>query len=369
MSFLTKRHSIIPNIRIREVGMNYSTLPNVTKHTVDGFTNLMLRAVNRPLKPRWLVYEVTDACNSRCKHCSIWRKEPTKDFLTCEELKGVLEDDLFRNLESILITGGEPVLRHDLEEMIMTMHNIRPEAKPYLSTNGLLPQRVIEVLEYAIKHDIRIGVGISLDGIGEKHDLIRGVKGNFEKTDYLLHRLIALRENCKDLIDLTIGFTLSSLTVDSFKETRAYAQRLNVGFLAQMYADFPYYYKVQGDFVNDRLIETVKLLPNSPHHELWLKFLSGKSIKFPCFAMYSFCLLRCNGDMAPCLRFCDIQAGNVREDSPSVIWHSVAAKKARKLVKSCKGCLNDWGVNDSFQSYFLPILRFEVMKRLRLRLT
>jgi len=86
--------------------------------------------------------------------------------------------------------------------------------------------------------------------------------------------------------------------------------------------------------------------------------LSGKSIKFSCFAMYTFCVLKCNGDIVPCLNLWDMKAGNVREKSPADIWHSYEAKKVRKIIKSCDGCLNSWGAPWSFSSSFYPILLF-----------
>lgn len=331
--------------------------------------NMVSRAIGESLKPRWLVFEVTDACNSRCKHCNIWRNKPTKDVLTPQEIKKTLNDDLFRRVECINLTGGEPVLRHDLEEVILAIHETLPKASVWLSTNGLLPQRVVNAVQVALEHDINFGVGVSLDGIGEKHDSIRGVKGNFEKVDYLLHELIALNKKHGGKIHLAVGFVLSDLTLPSLAEVQAYAQRLNVNFIPQMYDEAPFYDHDNVDYKNaipynvralasDDLIKAVQSLRLSLHRDVWLRAIMGKSIKFPCFALYTFCLLRCNGDIAPCLRLGDTRVGNVKEQSPSSIWHSSAAKKARRLVKGCDGCLNDWGIDWSFQSSYLPILSF-----------
>ncbi len=364
---------------IKAVGIEGFT---AVKDTICGAKNLVLRAMDKPLKPRLLVFEVTDACNSRCVHCDIWRKPPAKDMLTCQEIEKMLNDDLFTDLESILITGGEPVLRRDLAEIILAMHRAAPRAGMLLSTNGLLPQRVINVVQAALEHNICIGIGVSLDGIGEEHDKIRGVKGNFNKVNQLLRELVALRDNHGDKINLAIGITLSELSIYSFGEVRAYAEKSNVNFMAQLYDEAPFYRHDNVDYDNalppnlrvlpkDDLIKAAQSLPFSYHHEVLIKALMGKTIKFLCFSLYTFCLLRCNGDIAPCLRFADMKVGNVREQSPSQIWHSPAAKEARKVVKSCKGCLNTWAVSESYKAYYLPVLLFGIkhapslLKRIR----
>lgn len=347
------------------------------RDTIRGVKNLVLRAMDKPLKPRLLVFEVTDACNSRCIHCDIWRKPPTKDMLTCQEIEEMINDDLFTDLKAILITGGEPVLRRDLEEIILAMHRAAPRAIMLLSTNGLLPQRVVNVVKFALEHDICIDVGVSLDGIGKEHDKIRGVKGNFDKVDRLLRELVVLRDNHEDKISVTVGITLSELTTHSFGEVRAYAERLNANFMAQLYDEAEFYRHDNVDYDNalpsnlrqlpkDDLIKAIQSLPLSLHHEVLVKAIMGKTIKFSCFSLYTFCLLRCNGDIAPCLRFANTKAGNVREQSPSQIWNSSATKEARKMIKDCKGCLNTWAVGESYQAYYLPVLLFGIKHALSL---
>ena len=331
------------------------------KGAAYGTKNLILRATSESLRPRWLWFGVTDRCNSRCIYCDIWRKKPTKDVLTPEEIEKTLSDPLFRDVEYILNSGGEPTLRHDLEEIILAEHKALPKARLQLSTNGLLPERVINVVKSAINHNINIDVGTSLDAIGEKYDSMRGVKGNFEKVDRLLHELVALRENYGvNKISAGFGFTLTDRTLPYLEEVRAYAKRLNVYCLVQWYNQSPFYGNIGKDLTgnDESMIKAVQSLPYPIIREMWLKWLRGESIKFRCFAMYTFCVLQCNGDISPCLSLWDVKAGNVRESSPTEIWHSADAKKARKIVKDCKGCLNSWGTGWSFASSFYPNLLY-----------
>ena len=335
------------------------------KLSAYGPRNLILRATGESLKPKWLWFEVNDRCNNRCIFCNIWRKKPAKDPLELKEIERMLSDPLFEEVEYILNSGGEPTVRDDLEEIFLIEHKVLPKATLQLGTNGSLPERVIDVVKSAIKHDINIDVGVSLDGIGENRDLIRGVKGSFEKVDRLLHELVAMREKHRDKLRLSVGFVLIDLTLPSLDEAKAYAQKLNVDLNAQWYSHSPYYNTGKNLATNkEALFEVVRSLPPSFVREMKLKALRGKSIKFPCFAMHTFCLLQCNGDIVPCFEFWDTKVGNVRETPPSLVWHSSEAKKARKMVKECQGCLNDCGVMWSLGSFPWMALPFYIKRML-----
>jgi MoaA/NifB/PqqE/SkfB family radical SAM enzyme len=329
-----------------------------------GLRNILLREIHgSSIQPIELVLEVTDACNSRCRHCSIWNKDPVKNILSAEEIELALTDKLFWNLKTILVTGGEPILRHDLDEVVLAMNRARPRAEIFLSTNGLLPERTMNIVEKITTNaELKLGIGVSLDGIGERHDTIRGVKGNFEKVDDLLHRLVAYRKETN--IGLAIGFVLSDLTRENLKEVKSYANKMNIDVVVQWLDENVYYGNTGLDLNQRKLMEEVKSLPDTVHREYWLRYLKGKSIRFPCFAMCSFFLLRCNGDVTPCLRYADLRAGNIQEMSPSEIWRSRKAKEARRTVKSCTGCLNNWGTWLSFQSAYFPLLFFKLKKKL-----
>lgn len=327
-----------------------------------GTKNIIYRAIDKHLRPRWLWFEVTDRCNSRCIFCDIWRKQPTKDVLSPQEVEKILSDPLFRDVRYIMNSGGEPTLRRDLKEIILAEHRALPKARIQLSTNGLLPERVIDVVKFAVQHGIGIDVGVSLDGIGEKHDLVRGVKGNFEKVDWLLNELIMLQKEYKDKISITIGFTLTDLTLPSLEDVRTYAQKLGVELLMQWYNQSSFYGNIGKNLSTNKelMVKAVQSLPPSILREMWLRWLDGKSIKFQCFAMYTFCVLKCNGNICPCLSLWDIEVGNVRESSPTQVWYSGNAKRARKIVKSCQGCLNSWSTGWSFESSFYPYILYYI---------
>jgi len=333
----------------------------------DAFVNITLKATHRLPKLKCIVYEVTDACNSRCQHCYIWKHKPTKDILTAKEIERMLSKDIFSNLKTVLLTGGEPVLRDDITELIATIHKVRPKAEITLSTNALLPERVLEVIQYAITNNICLNIGVSLDAVGVRHDSIRRVKGNFEKANYLLQKLINLKEEYKSKIGtIGIGHTLSNLTADTLNEVLIYAQQLKVGFLTQLHEEFVYYHNANEDKNNNienykrsdnsTLITAIKKLPPSFHNEMLLNALKHK-LRYRCAAMRTFFVLRCNGSLSPCLRYSDVSAGNVKSHSFQEIWHSESSQALRKLVENCHGCSNSWATSWSFEFWFPSFCR------------
>ncbi|MCM8796408.1 MAG: radical SAM protein [Candidatus Omnitrophica bacterium] len=334
--------------------------------------NLISRLVRMPPKVKYMVYEVTDACNSQCQHCYIWRHKPAAHMLTPDELEEILRDDFFSNLKVVLLTGGEPVLRGDIHEIISVIHKVRPYAEITLSTNALLPERVLEVLRYTVAHNIKINIGVSVDAIGERHDLIRGVKGNFEKADYLLSELIKLKQIYKDKMgSIVIGQTVSNLTADTLKDVLSYAQRLNVGYLPQLYEEFIYYHNINNSRAenyrlanNENLEKAIKELPPTFHNELLIESLRHR-LRFRCACLMNFFVLRCDGSVSPCLKYSETKIGNIRLKPPSEVWNSQAAKMAKGLVVKCDGCSNAWATAWSLEDCFFPFLRTRIKADLK----
>lgn len=341
------------------------------------YRNIILQLARKSPKVKMMAFEVTDACNSRCTHCNIWRQKPTSDILTPQEVETMLKDDFFIELKKILLTGGECVLRNDIKELIAAIHRARPRARMTISTNALLPERVLDVLQYTIDNNIPMGIGISLDAVSEKHDLIRGVQGNFKKADYLIKEIVKLKKQHKDKIkNVIIGHTLSNLTIDTVEEVKNYAENLKVEFLTTLYEEFPYF-RIEDENKNKSLenykkadnrllIERIKKLPPSLHYEILLDAIANK-LEYKCASMRTFFLLKCNGDIAPCLGFSDKSAGNIRTASIKEIWNSAKMQEVRKkVVDKCKGCTCGWGYGGSLDYWPLPF--WKLLIRLKVKI-
>ncbi|HEX2698123.1 MAG TPA: radical SAM protein, partial [Anaerolineales bacterium] len=60
---------------------------------------------------------ITDNCNSRCVMCDVWKNKSSGE-LSAEELGRILCDPLFKHIEHVGVSGGEPTLRADLVQLV-----------------------------------------------------------------------------------------------------------------------------------------------------------------------------------------------------------------------------------------------------------
>ncbi len=125
--------------------------------------------------------------------CHIWKRK-RDDEMGADEIRAVLSNALFREVRDVGINGGEPTLRPDLEDLVAVIVEALPRLESVsLITNAIQARQVIHAIEgvgrICRNAGRRLDVMVSLDGIGEVHDRVRGVAGNFESAvaviDYL----------------------------------------------------------------------------------------------------------------------------------------------------------------------------------------
>ncbi len=124
--------------------------------------------MNSDFKLTVAVWEVTRGCNLRCKHCGNASAKPRSDELTTAEAKMMIDDLLDLGCRQFCLTGGEPLIRPDLIEVIKYISS--KEARIGLITNGLLlsPSRLQSLVDAGVN-----SLGISVDGDRETHNMIR----------------------------------------------------------------------------------------------------------------------------------------------------------------------------------------------------
>jgi radical SAM protein with 4Fe4S-binding SPASM domain len=139
--------------------------------------------------PYLMTFVVTRRCNSRCQMCLIW-KEKDSPYLSLDQIERIFSQNDFSFLRSITFTGGEPTLRADLPELFSIVLRSTPAAEHVLlATSGLNTRRTVEYVTQMLKtvednypRLRRFDVQISLDGIGEVHDTVRGISGFFGRV-------------------------------------------------------------------------------------------------------------------------------------------------------------------------------------------
>jgi MoaA/NifB/PqqE/SkfB family radical SAM enzyme len=142
-----------------------------------------LTAPFRPSEPQYCILFVTNRCNARCAMCfnAAPGPEDRRNDLTLDEIEKTAGS--LRRLIQLTISGGEPYLRDDLPEIVRAFVRESSVRFVTLTTNAFLPDRVIPATERILAENPRTHFNfcVSIDGIGERHDAIRGVKGGFER--------------------------------------------------------------------------------------------------------------------------------------------------------------------------------------------
>jgi len=121
------------------------------------------------------VWELTMACNMRCKHCGSSCEDKQDGELTTEEAFALCDDLKELGLEVITLSGGEPTLRDDLPLIINRL--VDNGIIVNIISNGWL---VDETIVRQIKAAGVTGIAISIDGLKSTHDQIR-LEGSFDR--------------------------------------------------------------------------------------------------------------------------------------------------------------------------------------------
>ena len=151
-----------------------------------------------------VVWNVGRRCNLRCIHCYSQSQDVDyPDELTTAEGKALIDDLAQYGSPVLLFSGGEPLMREDILELIG--HARSKGMRAVLSTNGTLITR--ELAKQLKDLDLSY-VGISLDGLQKTHDMFRGKKGAFDEA------IQGLR-NCKEAgIKVGLRFTMNKKNVE-----------------------------------------------------------------------------------------------------------------------------------------------------------
>ena len=129
-----------------------------------------------------LAINLTKRCNLACAHCYMdaeTLKHGGEGELATEEVRGLLDEIAGRSTETmVVLTGGEPLMRPDLEELLA--HGTKLGLSMVVGTNGVaLTDKRVQSLKAAGA----MGAGISVDSLDpQKHDAFRGLPGAWEKT-------------------------------------------------------------------------------------------------------------------------------------------------------------------------------------------
>jgi|GEM_PF-516649 len=161
-------------------------LKNMGLKLNEDFADFRECGIEEIKKYKYMCFESTQKCNSRCTMCDCWKRKAQKE-LTLDEFDKIISNYVFSELEVVNFSGGEPLLLPDIIPYLKLFIKRLPKLKSIsINCNGLLIEKTIsQVSEFnkiCAEHGIDFVCSISIDGVGEIHDKQRGVSGAFDKA-------------------------------------------------------------------------------------------------------------------------------------------------------------------------------------------
>ena len=283
--------------------------------------------------PTAVTFAVTARCPCSCYHCSAHRR-PREGELTTDEVKDVVEQCVGLMVGSIVLTGGEPMVRDDLPELVS--HIGACEATPQIFTSGYFLDRgrARELRDAGLEVAF-----VSLDSpVAEEHDKARGVPGLFDRACEGLQ--VAAEEGI-------------STGISTFATHEAVAGRYVERFF-ELGRDLGVREITVFDVTpTGRMIDREDLLLTPEEHRALSELQEGQYVRkdgpkivtmsyvnetdiIGCFGAKYQMHITHDGYVTPC-DFVPLHFGNVREEPLRVIWERMRAHpEYRKKTVSCR---------------------------------
>lgn len=293
--------------------------------------------------PAEVVWAVTNACNLKCKHCMLDSGKKVPHELTTEEGKRLINDAAKLGAVKFAFTGGEPLMRPDIFELIDYAQST--DVQVCMATNGTLmddemARRLSETGLYSF--------GMSIDGVGKKHDDFRGQEGTFDLA--MRGFEAARRAGLRFQFHTTVG----KYNIDDMPQLVDLADELEIYRIYLVHlvtigrgVNEPDIDKEESKWLFDFIIERQKTtnvwLKPICNPQFWIYLKSKMDFDFDitgCTAGITRFHIFPNGDVTPCA-YLPVVAGNVREQSFYEIYKNSEVFKnlrERNLKGKCGAC-------------------------------
>lgn len=322
-----------------------------------------------PPAPLNLTYSITNACNSRCQTCDIWSSCSGDEPDTAKELSLDEVETAFRNIGNVYffnISGGEPFLRKDIVQIVELACRYLDPKVIHIPTNGLLPKRIERLTRQMLnglplwgQTATRLTLKPSFDGVGDFHDWMRGVEGNYNKLVETIGLLKALQSEF-DTLGVGLGTVISTMNCSRLPEIIEQANRFDVDTyiseVAEERAEMHNYgngitptadeyesairpFK-ENTLANTQRAKGLELLTQAMryvYYGITHTWLAERRQVIPCFAGITNVHISASGEVWPCAILADSRSfGNLRDQDYQFwkIWHSQRANEVRAGIKA-----------------------------------
>lgn len=311
--------------------------------------------------PKVIQLPITYNCNARCVMCNIWQMDHRGEA-TVEEFAKFMKDDIFKEVEAVGINGGEPSLVPNLYEYADEILKLPSLKSLNIISHGFSPKPLLKQIEkiYSAckKKNIKFHVAISLDGVGEIHNTVRGIDYAFEKTTATIDEIIKNQYKYCDSYD--IGCTIVKQNIDYTIELDTYAKSKNYNIKYRLGIDNK---RIESDKLRDQYSVIYSPLRQSAKEFFYYQMSQTKDLanRFKYYSIFSWLnsdkpkrLLGCSWkdegitlDARGELYYCAVASdsiGSLRKDKGEKIFFDDKNIEYRKsiITKSCDGCIHDY---------------------------
>lgn len=284
----------------------------------------------------------TYRCQMRCTMCDIWENpSDRKTEITPKDL------EILPKLKFVNVTGGEPFIRRDLEDIVEVCYS--KADRVVISTSGWHVDRIAQMAE----RFPNIGVRVSIEGLAQHNDRLRGRPGGFDRG---LRTVLQLKE--MGLTDVGFGCTVSNQNSEDMLWLYELSKNLGMEFATASFHNSYYFHKEDNEVTNKEEViadfhELIERLMKENSPKSWFRaffnlglinYIRGGKRMLPCEAGSANFFIEPNGDVYPCNgleeRYWKASMGNIHNyDNFEELWFSDDATKVRNLVSTCpKNC-------------------------------
>lgn len=272
-------------------------------------------------------------------------------------------------LKFINITGGEPFLRDDLEAIISTV--LPKTERLVISSNGYYTDKMINLA----KKFPNIGVRISIEGLPEANDRLRGLPNGF---DHGIRSLLELR--ALGLKDIGFGMTVSDVNAKDMIELYRLADSMGLEFATASTHNSYYFHKHDNAFQDPEMVarefERISCeLLKSNRPKSWFRayfnhgmanYVRGGKRLLPCEVGTDMVFIDPYGKVLPCNGMdSEMPMGDLTTQSFDEIWNSDQAKRVREAVKCCpKNCWMIGSVAPAMKKDLITPLKWIIRQKL-----
>lgn len=346
---------------------------------------ISLKQVDGSVKkyPKVLQFPITCKCNSRCIMCDIWNMDHENE-MTVAEIEKYLKDPIFKKIVSVGINGGEPSLIKKLPEIAEQILKLPKIKSLNIISNGFNKEALLVKVEktYSLcrKKGIIFDLSFSLDGYGEIHNCVRGVKKAFDRVSESIDDVLKNKDRYCDSID--VGCTIVRQNVDYLTQLDAYACGKK----------YPIKYRLgikNKRIASDKIISDYSVFYDKKSRQSALEFIHGKFSdskqimdKFKYFSLFYFLstqkpkrLLGCTWqeegitiDARGNIYYCAVESekiGSLRKHKgDSVFFDNKNIEYRKSIIKNtCQHCIHDYSGKPHVDN-FLMFLKYSIFQKI-----